>query len=168
MAEQDINDVALSVEVEEEVIVPEKPRHYLMRWNPAISSFTEKDYEECVANMENGMFRMDWSIYEWQEARRGDFFYMLRTGDDKAGIVFTGQFLTDPYPGDDWAGSNKRRMYVDMVCMFPADPGSGSRIPIEKLQKAFPSYEWTKGHSGALLPEDIILNTQCQAWCEVS
>ena len=32
MAEQDINDVALSVEVEEEVIVPEKPHHYLMRW----------------------------------------------------------------------------------------------------------------------------------------
>jgi hypothetical protein len=40
--------------------------------------------------------------------------------------------------------------------MFPADPGSEPRIPMEKLQKAFPSYEWTKGHSGALLPEDII------------
>ena len=144
-------------EIQFEVVpVPENPRHYLMRWNPAISSFTEKDYETCVANMENGMFRMDWSIYEWQEARRGDFFYMLRTGDDKAGIVFTGQFLTDPYPGDDWAGSNKRRMYVDMVCMFPADPGSEPRIPMAKLQKAFPTYEWTKGHSGALLPEDII------------
>ena len=69
-------------------------RTYLMRWNPAISSFTEKDYEECVANMEHGMFRLNWSIYEWQEARRGDFFYMLRTGDDKAGIVFSGQFLS--------------------------------------------------------------------------
>ena len=40
--------------------------------------------------------------------------------------------------------------------MFPADPGSEPRIPMAKLQKAFPTYEWTKGHSGALLPEDII------------
>lgn len=40
--------------------------------------------------------------------------------------------------------------------MFPADSGSEPRIPMEKLQKGFPSYEWAKGHSGALLPEDII------------
>ena len=25
-------------------------------------------------------------------------FYMMRVGDDKAGIMFSGQFLTDPYP----------------------------------------------------------------------
>jgi len=28
--------------------MPKEPKTYLMRWNPAISSFTEKDYEECV------------------------------------------------------------------------------------------------------------------------
>ena len=65
--------------------------------------------------------KLDWSIYDWQEAHRGDFFYMLRTGDENAGIVFSGQFITDPYPNDDWAGSTKRRMYVDMICMNPAD-----------------------------------------------
>ena len=63
--------------------MPDKPKCYLMRWNPTISSFTEKDYEECVANMQNGMFRLTWSIREWEEARRGDLFFMLRTGDDK-------------------------------------------------------------------------------------
>ena len=79
----------------EVVPVPAEPRHYLMRWNPSISSFTEKDYEECVANMTNGMFRINWSIYDWEEARRGDFFHMMRVGDDKAGIVFSGQFLSE-------------------------------------------------------------------------
>ena len=129
-------------------------RTYLMRWNPAISSFTEKDYEECVANMEHGMFRLNWSIYEWQEARRGDFFYMLRTGDDKAGIVFSGQFLSDPYPADDWAGSTKRRMYVDMVC-YNAKSGATPLISLEKLQTAIPSINWQRGHSGELLLEEI-------------
>ena len=129
-------------------------RTYLMRWNPTISSFTEEDFEECLENGVHGMFRMNWSIYEWQEARRGDFFYMMRTGDDKAGIVFCGQFLSDPYPADDWAGSTKRRMYVDMVC-YDAEPGAVPIISLEKLQATIPAIDWQKGHSGELLSEEI-------------
>lgn len=140
----------------EVVPVPEDAKTYLLRWNPAISSFQEKDYEKCVANMQGGMFRMNWSIYEWEEARRGDNFYMMRTGDDKAGIVFEGQFLSDPYPGDDWAGSTKRRMYVDIVCMNPVKPETQPSLSLEKLQQTIPTYEWAKGHSGALLPNDVV------------
>lgn len=135
--------------------MPEEPKAYLMRWTPAISSFTEKDYEKCVENRMHGMFRMNWSIREWEEARRGDFFYMLRTGDEKAGIVFSGQFTSDPYPGDDWAGSSKRRMYVDMICMNPVEPGTKPSLSLERLQKEIPSSDWTKGHSGILLSDNM-------------
>ena len=135
--------------------MPKEPKTYLMRWNPAISSFTEKDYEECVENRVHGMFRMNWSIREWEEARRGDFFYMLRTGDEEAGIVFSGQFTSDPYPGDDWAGSSKRRMYVDMICMNPVEPGTKPSLSLERLQKEIPSSDWTKGHSGILLSDNM-------------
>lgn len=135
--------------------MPKEPKTYLMRWNPAISSFTEKDYEECVENRVHGMFRMNWSIREWEESRRGDFFYMLRTGDEKAGIVFSGQFTSDPYPGDDWAGSSKRRMYVDMICMNSVEPGTKPSLSLERLQKEIPSSDWTKGHSGILLSDNM-------------
>lgn len=140
----------------EVVPMPMDARTYLMRWNPSISSFTEKDYEECFENMVHGMFRMNWSISEWQEARRGDMFYMLRSGDDKAGIVFQGQFLSDPYTGDDWAGSNKRRCYVDMVCMNAIEPKDTPLLSLEKLQKAIPEIDWSKGHSGELLSEEVV------------
>ena len=130
-------------------------RTYLMRWNPTISSFTEKDLEACMENSVHGMFRMNWSIREWEQARRGDFFYMMRVGDDKAGIVFCGQFLSDPYPDDDWAGSTKRRMYVDMVCMSPVEPGKEPLLSLKTLQKTLPSIDWAKGSSGILLPKDI-------------
>ena len=55
-------------------IVPllDKPKKYLMRWNPAISSFSENDYENCIEHMEHGIFRMNWSIYEWEEVMVGD------------------------------------------------------------------------------------------------
>ena len=154
---EDPNGDSCIWEIDFEVVpVPAKPRHYLLRWNPSISSFKEKDYKECVEDMVHGMFRMNWSIYEWEEARRGDFFYMLRTGDYKAGIVFTGQFISDPYPADDWAGSTKRRMYVDLVCMCPTDPKERPGISLDKLKKEIPEFDWSKGHSGALLPEDIV------------
>lgn len=139
----------------EVVPVPEESRTYLMRWNPSISSFTENDYKECVENMVYGMFRMNWSIREWEEARRGDLFFMMRTGDDKAGIVFCGQFISDPYPGNDWAGSTKRRMYVDMICANPVEPGATPRNTTEKLQEAIPEFDWAKGPSGVLLPETV-------------
>ena len=153
---EDPNGDSCIWEVAFEVVpVPAEAKSYLMRWNPSISSFKEKDFEECVENMVHGMFRMNWSIYEWEEARRGDLFFMMRVGDDKAGIVFLGQFITDPYPDDDWAGSTKRRMYVDMVCMNPVEPGTKPRISLEKLQNAIPEFEWSKGHSGALLSDEV-------------
>lgn len=152
-------------EVSFEVVpVPAEAKSYLMRWNPSISSFTEKDFEECVENMVHGMFRINWSIYEWEEARRGDLFFMMRVGDDKAGIVFSGQFISDPYPGDDWAGTTKRRMYVDMIITNSVEPGAVPRVSLEKLQETIPEFDWAKGHSGALLPEDVVakLDEMCE------
>ena len=143
-------------EVEFEIVpVLEYPRKYLMRWNPSISSFTESDYEDCLENMEHGMFRMNWSIYEWEEARRGDIFYMLRVGDNKTGIVFSGLIVSDPYVMDDWAGSSKRRLYVDLVCMNAIIPNDKPMVSLEVLQTAIPEFNWAKGHSGVLLPDSI-------------
>ena len=143
-------------EVEFEIVpVLEEPKKYLMRWNPSISSFTESDYESCLENMEHGMFRMNWSIYEWEEARRGDMFYMLSVGDSKAGIVFNGLIVSDPYVMDDWAGSSKRRLYVDLVCMNVVAPDEKPIVSLEMLQTTIPEFNWAKGHSGTLLPDKV-------------
>lgn len=136
---------------------PKTPNVYLMRWNPSISSFTEEDYKKCVEKLTYGLFQINWSIKEWEEARKGDFFFMLRSGDDKAGIVFQGQFLSDPYPEDDWAGTEKRRMYVDMICTDAIEPGKVPPLSLEKLQKAIPEINWTKGHSGELLSDEVVI-----------
>ncbi len=141
----------------EVVPIPKEHRHYLMRWNPTISSFTKKDYEECTKELEHGMFRINWSIHEWEEARRGDVFYMMRSGDEKAGIVFSGLIISDPYPCDDWNGTTKRRMYVDLACMNVMKPNEKPNVTLKKLQKAIPSIDWAKGHSGELLSEDVAM-----------
>lgn len=153
---EDPNGDSCIWEIDFEVVpLPEKPRTYLMRWNPSISSFTKSDYKECMANLQNGMFRLNWSIHEWEEARRGDIFYMFLTGGKNAGIVFNGQFISDPYPDEDWAGTDKRRMYVDMICTNPVELNKKPHISLEKLKEAIPSINWTRGYSGALLTEEV-------------
>lgn len=84
------------------------PKTYLLRWNPTISSFNLDDYRDVLSKYPGGFSGMNWSVYEWEKAHKGDHYYMLRTGDDKAGIVFRGVFTSDPYPGEDWAGNGKK------------------------------------------------------------
>lgn len=100
--------------------------------------------------LKNGVFTI---IYEWEKAKKGDCFYMERLGDEGRGIVFRGQFTSDPYLGEDWAGTSKKRYYVDIDC-FDASPADGQpHITVEELKSILPEINWDKGHSGQLLTE---------------
>lgn len=100
--------------------------------------------------LKNGVFTI---IYEWEKAKKGDCFYMERLGDEGRGIVFRGQFTSDPYLGEDWAETSKKRYYVDIDC-FDASPADGQpHITVEELKSILPEINWDKGHSGQLLTE---------------
>ena len=125
---------------------------YLLRWNPAISSFRQDDYLKASTEYSEG-FCMNWSIYEWEEAHEGDRFFMLRTGDDKAGIVFRGIFTSEPYPGEDWAGKGKQRYYMDIDCFGCVPSDQTPSLDVEKLENAIPNIDWRRGHSRQLLSD---------------
>lgn len=104
---------------------------------------------DCIL-LKNGVFTI---IYEWEKAKKGDCFYMERLGDEGRGIVFRGQFTSDPYLGEDWAGTSKKRYYVNIDC-FDASPADGQpHITVEELKSILPEINWDKGHSGQLLTE---------------
>ena len=130
------------------------PKTYLLRWNPTISSFKLDDYRDVLSKYPGGFSGMNWSVYEWEKAHKGDHYYMLRTGDDKAGIVFRGVFTSDPYPGEDWAGNGKQRYYMDMDCYDCVPADVQSLICIEELEKVVPGIDWRRGHSGELLSSE--------------
>ena len=130
------------------------PKTYLLRWNPTISSFKLDDYRDVLSKYPGGFSGMNWSVYEWEKAHKGDHYYMLRTGDDKAGIVFRGVFTSDPYPGEDWAGNGKQRYYMDMDCYDCVPADVQSPIFIEELEKVVPGIDWRRGHSGELLSSE--------------
>ncbi|MCQ2127020.1 MAG: UvrD-helicase domain-containing protein [Bacteroidaceae bacterium] len=129
------------------------PKTYLLRWNPTISSFKLEAYRDAVRKYPNG-FGSDWSIYEWEQAHEGDMFFMLRTGDDNPGIVWRGIFSSAPYEGDDWAGNNRKRMYVDFETTAFEDPDKPLPVSLAMLESAIPEIDWQKGHSGELLTDE--------------
>lgn len=128
----------------------EETRTFLLRWNPAISSFTWREYCRCVESWPDG-FCMGWSIFEWRKAREGDRYYMLRVGEGDTGLMFRGEFLSPPYEDEDWAGRGIPRHYVDINCLEPVSPDSKPHVTTAMLQEAMPEVEWNKGHSGVLL-----------------
>ena len=45
---------------------------------------------------------------------------------------------------------------MDMVCMLDAEPGDKPHVSLEKLQKSIPDFNWAEGHSGVLLPDEVV------------
>lgn len=121
---------------------------YLLRWNPAISSLTLDLYTENIEkHWEDGVF--NWSVYEWEEACEGDVYFMLRTGDEHAGIVYCGTFESDPYTDEDWAGTGRSRHYCHYsVASRPAAANGDPLVPLPLLEQHLPEINWRRGHSG--------------------
>lgn len=122
---------------------------YVMRWNTGISSSKIENFRAARMKWPDG-FCGNWNIYEWQEAHAGDTYVMVRVDDGPNGVVYHGWFLSDPYEADDWAGTSKKRHYVDISIEHPCDPDHPSAT-IEQLEAAVPEIEWRRGHSGQLL-----------------
>ncbi len=125
---------------------------YIMRWNPGISSGKIEDFRKAREKWPEG-FCWNWSIYEWEDAHEDDEYIMVRVGEGPNGMVYHGRFLSEPYEGDDWAGTAKKRRYVDITIEHPCDPDE-PMISIEQLETALLEIEWRKGHSGERLTEE--------------
>ena len=120
-----------------------------MRWNPGISSSKIDDFRGAMEKWPDG-FCYNWSIYEWEQAAEGDDYVMIRVGEGPCGLVYHGRFISDPYEEKDWAGTSRKRHYVDITVEDACDPDHPC-IPVERLEEAIPEIEWRRGHSGQLI-----------------
>ena len=138
---------------------------FLLLWNPAISSYTIDRCEEEF-NFEDGLFDfiddednfpwdLNWSVWEWETAREGDRFFMLRVGEGQPnGILMSGKFSSNPYVDDDWSGKKRVTHYVDLDFDAAIHPDSPKILSSDVLEKHFPDRNWRKRHSGQLLDEE--------------
>lgn len=137
----------------------ERQKTFVLMWNPAISSVTLEDHVNDIPNLLTGYF--NWSVYEYEKAKKGDRFVMIRCGKGRTGLVMSGIFSSNPYQAGDWSGRGRKVYYMDLTPNFIADPERLENfITTEDLQKAIPSFDWSGGHSGRLLTEEQALQLE--------
>lgn len=139
---------------------------FLLLWNPSISSYTldrfeeEFNFEEAaqsdfIDNEDYFPWDLNWTVRDWEKARDGDRFYMLRVGENQPnGIVMSGKFSSNPYVDEDWSGKGRVVHYVDLELDAAFHPDSPKILSTDILENIFPDINWRKGHSGQLLDED--------------
>ncbi len=128
----------------------EEQQTFILMWNPAFSNSME-NHIESIGHIDDYSF--NWSVYEWEKAKMGDRFYMIRVGEGNTGVVMSGIFTSQPYASQDWNPNrnNRKIYYMDMKPNFIVNPETQAIITTEQLQDAIPDFEWRKGHSGQLL-----------------
>ena len=123
----------------------------ILFWNPAVSSYTLERMREDMAHWTHVG---NWSVWQHDAAKKGDRFFMVRCGEGKTGICMSGQFTSDPYKGEDWSGKGREVYYMDLEADTLIDPDFLPILTTEVMSEQIPSFDWTGGHSGRLLPAD--------------
>lgn len=123
----------------------------ILFWNPGISSYTVKRLRE---DLSNNAHVGNWSVWEHEKAHQGDRFFMVRCGEGKTGICMSGRFRSEPYKGEDWSGKGREVYYMDLMADTVIDPDILPILSTEILSREIPSFDWSGGHSGRLLPTE--------------
>ncbi|MCD8208232.1 MAG: hypothetical protein LUD72_09880 [Bacteroidales bacterium] len=124
---------------------------FILKWNPGFSNFKMEDF----INLADGLYGgLSWSIWEHEAVEVGDRFYMLRVGEGETGIVMSGRIATLPNSGEDWSGKGRLTYYSGLDIEYISSHGDAI-VHTAKLIELFPGFEWTRGHSGVVLPHDI-------------
>ena len=133
-----------------------KQNTFILMWNPSISSYTMDRFEEDLRDMADGFMPIDfnWSVWDHEQARDGDRFFMVKVGPGTNGIMMSGTFFSDPYQGEDWSGIGRTVFYMDMEIDEMIHPDRCPILTSERLAEEVPDFEWKGGHSGRILTEE--------------
>ncbi|MBR1469291.1 MAG: hypothetical protein IJ605_04185 [Prevotella sp.] len=126
---------------------------FILFWNPAISSYKFYDFQRELEEISDYYNNMNWSVWEYEKARAGDRFFMVRCGNGITGICMSGFFSSNPYKGEDWSGRGRETYYMDLEPDVMIHPEYRPILTTMELMSEIPTFEWTGGHSGRLLDE---------------
>ena len=126
----------------------ERQNTVILMWNPSVSSVKLEDHNKSIPNIYTDIF--NWSVWDHENAKCGDRFFLVRCGEGKTGIVMSGVFDSQPYPGR----KGSKTYYMDMVPNLILNPEEAPMITVAELEKAIPSFKWNGGHSGRILPQE--------------
>lgn len=145
-------DITLSINKKPEFL----HNTFILKWNPAISSFTMDSLNKYMDVRVETYWddELNWSVYDWHKAHKGDRFFMARVGEGNTGIFAAGRFISEPYKGEDWSGKGREIYYMDLQFEAILHPDRGEIITTDELERELPELDWRKGHSGQILEKE--------------
>jgi hypothetical protein len=127
---------------------------FILRWNPAISSWTDEKFREALVECREGPFAMDWSIRDWESVEYGDIAVLCRVGTDADGIVAVGWFDGRVEESDSWRRAGSKCHYAFFWMRLAQDPVATGLLMAAVLEKKVPGIGWHGGHSGVVVPPE--------------
>ena len=145
-------DITLSINKKAEA----QHNTFLLKWNPAISSYTMERLDSDLSEWAEGYWSddFDWDVHQWQKARKGDRFFMVRVGEGNTGVFAAGRFTSEPFVANDWSGGDGKRHYMKMEFEAVFHPERVDIIATDFLEQELPNINWCGGHSGLLLDKE--------------
>lgn len=129
----------------------ENTNTFILRWNPAISSYKKEHHKAICKNIVSGDYFSDWSIQDWEKLKIGDAFILCQVGTEKDGIAAIGKFISKAYEEENRCGDGTKAHYADEYLFCNIDRDIETLLSAEKLEGQFPEIDWHSGHSGILL-----------------
>lgn len=141
---------------EAKVSVNEKQNTFILMWNPSISSYTMARFEEDLEYLSDvgSIEDFDWDVWEYEKAKEGDKFYLIKVGPGVNGVVMAGTFTSEPYKSEDWSGKGRERYYMQIDIDIMIHPDKCHLLTSELLAREIPDFTWDKGHSGLMLNDE--------------
>ncbi len=136
----------------------------LLRWNPSFSSYPMFGYLSDILDLcKYDSADLNWSVRDYEKIKEGDNFFWIKSGYGATGIIASGAITSDPFEAEDWSGKGRRTFYVNFKPNIAINPDTLPILSFDELRKKVPGFDFSTGHSGVVLPQDIVALTK-RAW----
>lgn len=134
----------------------------ILLWNPAISDVPKSEMLSAMKMLnrrkeyddtENWM-AYNWHCWEHDKVSEEDRFFMLRVGDEYAGITMAGTVIEEAEPDGDRKNEGQQGYNIKVQPDTMVDTESVPFLSLEKLQREIPDFDWGEGHSGRVLSDE--------------
>lgn len=137
---------------------------FLYTWNP--KRWYWSDLQNAIYEVNNGeLYDMCWSCGNTKRISIGDFFFLIRLGEEPKGIIGCGYITSQTYSSEHWdeekSKEGKEALRTDLLFKALSEEPI---FPLSYLKNYYPNYNWTPQSSGLSIPEliasDLFLKVQ--------
>lgn len=134
----------------------------ILLWNPTISEVPKSEVQSVMKMLNkrkeyddtDNWISYNWHCWDYDKVNTEDRFFMLRVGDEYAGISMAGTVIDDAEPDGDRKIENKQGYNIEVLPDTMVDTETVPFLSLERLKAEIPDFDWGEGHSGRVLNDE--------------